>query len=448
MIIKNLFLLINIFILLVFQALFQNGVNVTLSMPEKVNPGTDFVVEVTISKPDITGFAKYTQELPDGFTASVIDAAGGNFSFSEKNIKIIWMSLPTDKEFKIKYKITVGSTVNGTFPLSAKLSYLENNEKKTFDTPSFSLTVGDGEKTEPAPLADQNIQTTPEPANQNQAATNQISSDETNRTAPTQTGSVTANRNAPTTASGEFTVEITVNKAGVSGFAKIEEIIPSGFTATGLETSGSVFSFVDGKAKFLWMNLPDGEELKVSYKIIPPSGFSGNCQLDGTFSYVENEETKKAIIATTTTQVGASQSASQPVAQNQTQESNQTATQQPTQPSTTTPQKTTPAPITKVSPSAGNGVIFRVQICAVHKNVPNNYFNDLFKIQDEIYSETHEGWYKYTTGNYTQYVQARDRRVELANNGVNTGPFVTSYNNGIRITVQEALMITKQKWVQ
>ena len=75
-------------------------------------------------------------------------------------------------------------------------------------------------------------------------------------------------------------------------------------------------------------------------------------------------------------------------------------------------------------------------------------FNDLFKISDEVLSETHEGWFKYTTGNYSEYKAARDRRVKLADNDVNTGPFVTAYNNGNRITVQEALMVANQKWVK
>jgi hypothetical protein len=453
MLLKNIFLLLNVFILLIFQALFEGGVTVTQNIPTNANPGSDFIVEVMVNKGDISGFAKYSQELPDGFTASVVDANGGNFSFSDKNVKIIWMSLPTDKEFKIKYKIAVGADVKGSFPISAKLSYLENNEKKTFDVPSSTITVGD---------ATANQIATKEPANETKPAEQPTPSEavvnETAKSAaPTQNletpqtnsnVSVTASRKVPSTSStNEFNVEITVKKGTISGFAKLEETVPAGYNAVGLETNGSVFSFVDGKAKFLWMSVPASDEFKVSYKLSGAADFKGDCSIEGIFSYVENEETKKAIIAKTSTTIGSSDV----VAQNNAQTSaTENAKAEPTAKPTPEP-KQNPAPkaVTKVSsPVASKGIVFRVQVCAVHKNVPNNYFNDLFKISDEVFSETHEGWFKYTTGSYGEYQAARNRRVNLADNGVNTGPFVTAYNNGNRITVQEALMVANQKWVK
>ncbi|MCC7051477.1 MAG: hypothetical protein IT239_06860, partial [Bacteroidia bacterium] len=271
------------------------------------------------------------------------------------------------------------------------------------------------------------------------------------------TGSLTASRTAPASATGEFSVEVIVKKGSITGFAKLEEIIPSGFVASAAssETNGSAFSFVDGKAKFVWMSIPSSEEFKISYKIKTPDNYIGDCKLEGTFSYIENEETKKAAIAPTITVIG-SGGGQAPVAQAEAPKpevQQQTIAPKPeSKPKAETVQAQAPQPkpakVTKVTSAASGGLVYRVQVCAVHKNVPNSYFNDLFKIQEEVYSETHEGWYKYTTGAYQQYQQARDRRVNLADNGVNTGPFVTAYNNGSRVTVQEALMISRQKWVQ
>jgi len=56
-----------------------------------------------------------------------------------------------------------------------------------------------------------------------------------------------------------------------------------------------------------------------------------------------------------------------------------------------------------------------------------------------------EGFTKYTVGSHSEYKEARDAREDMKNKGV-VAPFVTAYNSGKRITVQEALMITSQKW--
>jgi hypothetical protein len=93
------------------------------------------------------------------------------------------------------------------------------------------------------------------------------------------------------------------------------------------------------------------------------------------------------------------------------------------------------------------GLVFKVQVCATHRTVDANFVKTNYKLQDEVIQEMHEGWFKFTVGGYGQYVEARNKREDLAPNNL-PGPFVTAYNNGNRITVQEALMISKQQWVK
>src|SRR5690606_40752082 len=57
----------------------------------------------------------------------------------------------------------------------------------------------------------------------------------------------------------EMRVVVTVNKAQVNGFAKLQIDLPEGFTAAAIETRGASFTFADGKAKFIWMALPTQE---------------------------------------------------------------------------------------------------------------------------------------------------------------------------------------------
>ena len=84
---------------------------------------------------------------------------------------------------------------------------------------------------------------------------------------------------------------------------------------------------------------------------------------------------------------------------------------------------------------------------AAHKTAGEKYFNSYFNYKGGFDLENHDGWIKYTTGDFENYKEARNKRENLKKYNF-PGPFVTAYNNNERITVQEALMISKQNWVQ
>ena len=58
---------------------------------------------------------------------------------------------------------------------------------------------------------------------------------------------------------------------------------------------------------------------------------------------------------------------------------------------------------------------------------------------------TSEGLDKFMVGNFSEYKDARSHREVIKQKGCSTA-FVVAYNGAKRITVQEALMITNQKW--
>lgn len=94
----------------------------------------------------------------------------------------------------------------------------------------------------------------------------------------------------------EILVEIQIAKNNISGFGKIEEVIPVGFTPKLVDKANGVYSFIDGKVKFLWMELPNSPTLKVSYKL---NGIGVNLiTLTGNFSYLINEQSLKSEIKT------------------------------------------------------------------------------------------------------------------------------------------------------
>ncbi len=512
---RNIVLLLNLFILLIYQALVSNTVSINQKSPETVKAGEEFRVEITISKGTIAGFAKFQQDLPAGFTASNGDAKGGSFSFSEQKVKFIWMSLPADAEFKISYVVKVANNVSGDFTFNGIFSYLENNDKKNADMPAKKIKVtsaasapiavntpptasnnnndDEEEDDDDAPVAtttpiststsSTNTQTSPAIAQNNNNTSNNDEDEEDEDETPSKpsmktdkgsqintlaSGSIKCNRTINTAnlaSNREIIVTITVEKGAIAGFAKLQETLPVGFTATNIDASQGVFSFADQKAKFLWMSLPAESTIKVSYKITVAPGITGLYYLNGEFSYVENDETKKSIIERQEINLDGASA----IAQNNNQaDMNSFKNKQAAinnQNAGAGQQQTTAAnnnagrqAATKINNGAGNtvtnipapqtGIIYRVQIAAGHTPVSAGYFKTTKGINDYVYVEDHDGWKKYTIGGYAQYKEARDQREFVKNtHGVN-GPFVTAYNNGIRITVQEALMITNQRWVQ
>ena len=69
-----------------------------------------------------------------------------------------------------------------------------------------------------------------------------------------------------------------------------------------------------------------------------------------------------------------------------------------------------------------------------------------FRINETVKSEMQDGYSKFMIGSHIEYKSARDKRETMKNvNGIKSA-FVVAYNQGKRITVQEALMITNQKW--
>ncbi len=82
-----------------------------------------------------------------------------------------------------------------------------------------------------------------------------------------------------------------INKGNKEKFAKIQETVPEGYTAVTIESKDAIFTFKDQTVKLLWMNLPADPYFVISYKLVPNEGITEKPKMDGTFSYIENDNT-------------------------------------------------------------------------------------------------------------------------------------------------------------
>jgi hypothetical protein len=93
------------------------------------------------------------------------------------------------------------------------------------------------------------------------------------------------------TAGEEVVARIDIKKGEVAGYAKLQIEIPDGLVFTPMDSKLATFSFTDGKAKYLWLNLPEDNEFAITFKLTASPTASGSHYIKGSFSYlVDNEK--------------------------------------------------------------------------------------------------------------------------------------------------------------
>ncbi len=457
---KWLILYFNLLVSLFIGLFFDGEVNLQIDAPREITAGDEFEVRVTLNKGQLQSFSRLLQELPAGLKATSVYSANADFTFKDNKVRLIWLKMPSSDTVSIVYKIKVDQRLKGTFNLGGKFSYIDNNERMSVEAEPISINIL------PNPTVDPNLI----------VDINEFKEKVIPEITPVTDIPVACIRQKPvesTEGDGSYTVNLLVYKESAQKFAKIEEQIPSGYTAINIDSKEGIFVFKNGQAKFLWMNLPTSPYFIVSYKLVPTSGVKPAPVLKGQFSYVIDEKTVIKDIIEKDVQLAALSAdevrkmiedlkagvvpippeallaqkeptkVEEPEEKQEVKDKEQVKTVKP---------KPMPRPVTSsgidhaylLEPQ--EGVYYRVQIAAGHKPIDIKRYFKRFKIYDEVRAEEHEGWRKYSIGSFTEYKEARDYRVHIWNTTPITDAFVAAYNNGQRITVQEALMITNQKW--
>ena len=455
--IKYFFILINSLTLFIF-GLFQtdNSVTIKNNIPSNFIVGQEVAVEFRISKGIQSGFAKFQLELPDGISIIKKDEMNSIYSIQNGVAQWIWSEVPKDEELLIKLTLVASELGIGIKTFNSNYSFIEKNEKKVFNMLPLEASI------------------------QNKIINNKVSVIKDTLTKAEPNTSIDVVRlisDGPT--ANEKTITIKIKKGDTKGFAKYSDETDLILNAKAIKTDGSSFSVSDGKIKFVWVDVPTKSELEVSYHI-DLNNKNSNI-LKGEYSYLEKNQSKKYIVKSDSLVIGklkdeitlqAVQKTEPAKSIVQENEANQLTSKKIIEESksnltvektstlvTETPNlvkkeaievKTMPAKAetVKETPQIVNAdPNFVVQIGAFkNTKVVATVLIKKYRITDKIVDELHDGFSKFMVGNHNLYKEARKHRdIIKSKHGVKDA-FIAAYNVGKRITVQEALMVSKQSW--
>ncbi len=438
----------------------QTAIDINMDLPAEVEAGKSFIVSIQLQKGALEEFSRFQQELPEGLTAEQISSGTADYSFEKQRIRYIWLKLPPEELINLSYKVNVHQRLKGSFSLDGEFSYVEENERKMVDVGTDLVTII------PSPdiTADQQVDiadfgrvlAAEQAAGQSQQEISCIR----------QTPYLSGNAN-------DLMVNLLVYKKDLDKFAKIEERIPDGFEAKSMESREAIFTFQDGVAKFVWMNLPAEQGFRITYRLVPVKEMTTQgLTITGVLSYIiegqninvpirqENVDLSSVDESTVDQLIARIESGQAAMAGTadlpETLSPGGTAAVQDEQPvsetteriaETTEPEvkQTGSRPSVKIPAALQlaviDGIYYRIQVAAFKKQKDPGEIPGSNQLGRPVKIEYHQGLYKYTIGPFNTYNDASAYKEELLESSKVRDAFVTAYQNGIRMSVPKAMSL-------
>lgn len=414
---KAILIFINIIGFLYLTILNIKKTEITHNGPKQIEIGQELEVNIIINKNDFSGPGRLRLDLSEAKGIEVIEknSNGASFTFKNNEVLFIWYDLPNNQNIEISYLIKTKENISSMNKISGDFSFVNKDERKQLDIPELTFEVKGDE-----------LATVKEDENKS---------------------GIVITRNIMKIDSG-YIVTIKTQLEDHKGFARIKDVLPMNYNAEVIESNNAVFKNIDGCAKFIWSKLSKSkQEILVKYLLKRNDGIDTNFVITGDFSseklisqgYKNGVKIPETIyevykdkILFTQDQNDSSTFAinSKEIDSIENLESNLN--------------KGLDNVIT--SQKVKNNINYKVQILAGHKIISQKYLSNKFKFNENYSIESHKGWIKYTVGDNSEYSKARNDRNELDKYNF-PGPFVTAYNYGNRVTVQEALILTNQNWI-
>ena len=395
--IKGLSIIGSIILVFISSLFFTDSEEVSIqpSVPKEVKPGESFVVELTVNKGNLNGFANLQQFLPNGFTAASIQTHGATFSFQDHLVKFVWIDLPVEKSFKISYRVSTDLAASGLKTLNGEFSYIEGDKtNKITMTPSVLQLNSELASTDSG--GDSDIQMIVEKITQPSAVRK-----------------------------SSYEVKLRIQKGLKDKGVRVYNTLPDGYLAESTNAHGAEFSVSNGLVQFYWEAMPKDSLFDVSYLIYLDN--DKNAKASEAIAGAPTQTTSPIQVALSTTDKHASPKTDYSKNNRDGQEASAAMNQNPT------------AYISIPAPQ--KGIYYKVQIAATRHSPDRStdFFKSAWQINEPIDLTMHEGWKKYLVGTFDKYSSAKQFSIETRIKVPDA--FVVAFSEGERIPLQVAWKI-------
>lgn len=366
------------------------GVVIEGRLIEPAKAGETTPMTISVSKGGLDYFGRMMLHIPEDCRLEPSVLFGGSYHWDEsEHVAVIsWLKLPDPERFNLEFKLSVAPEAPpGPREVDWEFSFIRNNDRATVHPAPFIFYVLD---------TDGHVGQSSTSATQAKKTTGQTG----------QTPSPSATRS--TALIGNDT-RVTLNLAHVpeGGFVKIIEHVSPGCSCQILDAAGGVAQVNGSELSIMWFDYANLGS--VTYQM-------DNCRLShpqnfkGTLSCVIEDASKSFDVIQELLR-----------------------------------EKEDPEPL--VEPQQPLDVAFEIQIAATKKPVVTDYFERKLNFRFSTREEQSKHWVKYTYERFDRYEEARDHRNELTKAYAFHGPFVVARKGEHRISVQEALTLTRQSWL-
>ena len=484
---KVILIFINIIGFLLFTILNINDVVITHTAPKEIAIGQEVEVNLIINKNNFSGPGRLRLDLSqaDGITVKENMSDGSSFTFKENEVLFIWYDLPSEKGIVISYTIIAQENISGMKKIAGDFSFINDNERKQLEVPTLTFEVN------PELVAEKNIK-------ENNSSTNSVRSIEkleneflitVKTTIDNHKGFARVKEELPK----NFTAEAIETAGSIfknsDGYAKFiwtnlpdsnSEIIVKYKLSNniGLDTNFTI-SGVFSSEKLISEGYNSGIKIPTT-EYVPFREIIANIETDSIEADITvQEDIKQDTLLELASNNELNNEENLVISKDTEEVINETIPQIVLDTTIDSfknvieEEKVNKEVIKEIAieeveveeevevikvkkeevikniistKKVNNNVDYKVQILAGHRIISDKQVFNLFNYNGEYGLETHNGWIKYTVGNNSKYSDARDSRNELKNYNF-PGPFVTAYNYGERISVQEALILTSQNWI-